>query len=231
MGARFDNRNGPLFMLMDDFEKYLQPTAAIDCNSIIIQEKANLLIDGIESATERAHILFYFTRDSIRYNPYAALHPLQASETLKKGDGFCVQKAVLLAALFRAIGIPARLGFVDIRNHRLDPDWQKIFRTDVVVFHGFTELFIEGQWVKATPAFDLRMCRENGFLPVDFDGTNHAMLHSHDLQNQPHIDYVGERGHFDDVPTEIIIETVTDAYGSKFLECWKSGNWDYFLSD
>jgi len=221
----------PLFMLMDDFEKYLQPTAAIDCNSTIIQEKANLLLDGTESIVERSQKLFYFTRDSIRYNPYAALYPLQASETLKKGDGFCVQKAVLLAALLRAVGILARLGFVDIRNHRLDPDWQKIFRTDVVVFHGFTELFIEGRWLKATPAFDLRMCSENGFLPVEFDGTTHAMLHSHDLQNQPHIDYVGERGHFEDVPTEIIVETVTDAYGPKFLECWKSGNWDYFLSD
>lgn len=134
-------------MFMNDFEQYLQSTAIIDCNSTIIQEKASLLVDGTESITKRAQKLFYFTRDSTRHNPYAALYPLQASEVLKKGDGFYVQKSVLLAAPSRANGIPARLGFVDIRNHRLDPNLQNIFKTDMVVFHGFTEAFIEGKWL------------------------------------------------------------------------------------
>ena len=39
------------------------------------------------------------------------------SATLARGYGFCVNKAVLLAALARAVGIPARLGFADVRNH------------------------------------------------------------------------------------------------------------------
>lgn len=214
---------------MNPIGMYLQSTDTIDSDSGIIKSKATALTRECKSKFEKSRELFYFTRDTIRYNPYASIQPLKASYVLQKGDGFCVQKAVVLVALARAAGIPARLGFVDIRNHRLDPDWQKIFRTDVIVFHGFTELQIDGKWLKATPAFDLRMCEENGFIPVEFDGLQPSMLHSHDKSGKPHIDYLDDRGIYDDVPVEEIVQTVTAAYGIEFLQCWESGMWDYFL--
>ena len=208
----------------------MQSTTSIDCDSKVIQEKSRILTQGQKDIIERARSLFYFTRDEVRYNPYASLYPIEASGTLDRGYGFCIQKAALLAALARAAGIPARLGFIDIRNHHLDSDWQKILGTNVIVYHGFAELNINGKWLKATPAFDLRMCRENGFLPVEFDGHHHGMLHSHTQDGNRHIDYLEPHGSYDDVPLNAIIEGVTRAYGPQFLECWRTGIWDHYLN-
>ncbi len=212
-------------------DQYLQPTPAIDCNSAVIQKKAHQLTRGQTDIVDKAKSLFYFTRDDIRYNAYASLYPIEASGILKQGYGFCVQKAVLLAALARASQIPARLGFADIRNCCLDSNWKTIFGTDVVVYHGFTELYINGQWLKATPSFDLRMCRENGFVPVEFDGTNHGMLHSRTEAGEPHIEYLKPYGSYEDVPVDDIIDEVTRVYGEQFLACWKAGVWDAILED
>ena len=224
------NRMGMLPFLCK-MDNYLKSNSTIDSDSEIIQEKARSLTEEKSSLAEKAVSIFYFTRDKIRYNPYASLYPLEASSILEMGYGFCVQKAVLLAALARASGIPARLGFVNIRNHRLDHQWQKIFQTDIVVFHGFTEMNIGGRWLKATSAFDLRMCSKNGFVPVDFDGKKHAMLHSHDKNGKPHIDYLKQLGSYDDVPVDNIISAVTEKYGPEFLECWQSGVWNYYLNN
>ncbi len=219
------------FFYVIKMDKYLKPNSTIDSDSEIIQEKARNLTKGKTGAVQKAVSIFYFTRDEIRYNPYASLYPLEASAILNGKDGFCVQKAVLLAALARALGIPARLGFVNIRNHRLDQQWQKIFRTDVVVYHGFTEMNVDGRWLKATPAFDLRMCSENGFIPVEFDGANHAMFHPRDKNGKPHIDYLEQLGSYNDVPVDEIIKAVTEKYGPEFLECWRTGSWAYFLNN
>ena len=207
----------------------MQSTSNIDSDNALIINKAKNLIEGKSDIIEQSRSLFYFARDQIRYNPYSSLYPLEASETMSRGYGYCVQKPALLAVLARTVGIPARLGFINIRNHRLDADWIKIFATDVVVFHGFTELLIDGKWLKATPAFDLRMCEENGFIPVEFDGLHHAMLHSHDQNGDSHIEYLDPIGSYEDISVDNIIDAVTRAYGPKFLECWKIGVWDYFL--
>jgi transglutaminase-like putative cysteine protease len=210
--------------------QYLEPTPAIDCDSELIRDKSQQLTTGLTDTVDKAKAIFYFTRDEIRYNPYASLYPMQASSILKREYGYCVQKAVLLAALARAVKIPARLGFTDIRNHCLDPDWLTIFRTDVIVYHGFAELFINGQWLKATPAFDLRMCRDNRFVPVEFDGINHGMLHTHTLDGQSHIEYLKQHGSFADVPLDKIVDGVLQAYGERFMACWKEGVWDAVLN-
>lgn len=211
--------------------QYLKAASAVDSDAEAVRSAARRIPAGAEDLREKAKALFYFVRDEIRYNPYSSLYPLTASGTLRRGYGFCVQKAVLLAALARAVGIPARLGFADIRNHRLDPVWKRIFKGDVIVFHGFAELFLDGRWVKATPAFDLRMCRENGFLTVEFDGVHHAMFHPRDERGRPHIEYLRDHGRFADVPIEAMLGAVTAAYGPEFLECWETGVWDRYLQD
>ncbi len=99
----------------------------------------------------------------------------------------------------------------------------------VVVFHGFTELLIYGKWLKATPSFDLRMYKENGFIPVDFDGKSHAISHSHDQNGKTHIEHLDPIGSYGDISVDSIIESVTKAYDPQFLECWKTGVWDFYL--
>jgi len=202
-------------------EEYLKPTPAIDCETRSIKEKVQELTNRQEKITMKAISLFYFVRDEIKYNPYSP-HYLpehyRASTILDRREGYCVQKAVLLAALARAAGIPARLRFANIRNHLSFGKLAEIMGTNLFVYHGYDELYIEGKWIKATPTFDLKMCQENRIVPIEFDGKNNAMLHSHDKDGKLHIEYVRDHGHHSDVPLDKIQNAQNKAYGSDLDE-------------
>ena len=117
--------------------------------------------------------LYYAVRDEFRYEPYHIdLNPeaMTASALLARGYGFCIAKAVLLAAAARVQGIPARLGFADVRNHLTTARLRRSMGTDVFVFHGYADLFIGGSWVKATPAFNRALCDRFGVPALEFDG-------------------------------------------------------------
>jgi hypothetical protein len=143
----------------------------------------------------------------------------RASNTLSKGEGYCVQKAVLLVALARAAGIPAGLGFARIRNNLLPEKMLKRLGTNVFPFHGYSVLYLNGNWVRATPAFDLKMCVKSRIIPVEFDGQNDATFHSHNQDGELHIEYLMDLGHdFDDLPLDTLWELATRQFGSWILE-------------
>ncbi len=188
-------------------EKYLAPTYIIDCDSDSIKVKARELIRERDKDTDRAIALFYFVRDNIAYNLYVPKHMpehFKASSTLARGKGYCVQKAVLLVALARAAGIPARLCFAKIRNYLVPPKVLERLKSDIFPWHGYAELQLDGKWVKATPAFDIEMCREQRLVPVEFDGYSDAKFHPYNLDGKKHIEYLLDRGPFDDVPLDEI---------------------------
>lgn len=184
-------------------DTYLQPTAIFDSDNTILIEKVSELVYGLDEPIAQAKALFYFVRDEIPYNLYVKKHMpehFRASNTLKRGKGYCVQKAVLLITMARAVGIPARLGFAKIRNHLLPQKVLDVLKINIFPWHGYADLFLTRKWVKATPAFDLRMCEDNGFLSVEFDGCNNALLPAQDKQGRLHIEYLLDRGPFDTVP-------------------------------
>ena len=203
-------------------EKYLKSTPIIDCNHTSIQEKTKDLTKGQDNIIEKATALFYFVRDEIRYNMYVSKslpEHFQASNTLSTGEGYCVQKAVLLVALARAAGIPAGLGFARLRNNLLPEKTLKWLGTNILPFHGYAELYLNGKWVKATPAFDVTMCEKNRIVPVEFDGKHDAMFHSHNRDGKLHIEYIGDVGHyFDDLPLDKLWDVLTQTYGAKYLK-------------
>ena len=197
-------------------EDYLKPTATIDCDNQLIKGKARNLTKGANDTPAKARSLFYWVRDEIKYNPLVPLEILEsyrASETLKRREGFCVEKAAVLAAFARAAGIPARLHFADIRNHLVSSRLLKLMGTNLFSYHGYTELYIGDKWIKATPAFDLKMCQEHRIIPVEFDGQHHALLHSHNCDGKLHIEYVKDHGHRIDVPVEEILAAWMQHYG------------------
>ena len=199
-------------------EDYLKPTPSIDCESMSITEKAQALTKGQGQITDKAKSLFYFVRDKVKYNPYSPFYlpeHYRASNILSRGEGYCVQKAVLLAALARASGIPTRLRLVDIRNYIVSKKLADMMGTDLFTYHGYDELYIGGKWVKATPAFDLKMCQENRIIPVEFDGETDAIFHSHNQDGKLHIEYVRDHGYYLDVPLDEILNAWTQAYGSE----------------
>ena len=206
---------------MERMEPYLRATDTVDCGKDSIKEKAANLTRSADNVVEKAKRLFYFVRDEIKYNPYLftnVFDEFKASRVLGIEAGFCIQKAVLLAALARASGIPARLRFANIRNHLLSKEVMKVHHTNLLPYHGYNELYINGRWVKATPTFDLKLCEQNRIIPVEFDGTNDATLHPRNRDGRLHIEYIQDHGHFDDLPFKQIIDANLRVCGSDYFE-------------
>jgi transglutaminase-like putative cysteine protease len=160
-----------------------------------------------KSDRERAVSLYYAIRDGIRYNPFQNFlldDAYRASTCLETGEGWCVPKAALLAACARAVGIPARVGYADVKNHLTTPALTARMGTDLFVYHGFAELLLDGKWVKATPAFNLSLCTRFRVKPLEFDGTEDSIFHPFDEDNRRHMEYVRDRGSYADVPADEI---------------------------
>lgn len=170
---------------------------------------------GAADDTEKAVALYYAVRDLIRYDPYelsCTVEGMKASATLEKGRGWCVPKAVLLAACCRAAGIPARVGFADVRNHLSTERMRRQMNTDVFFWHGYTAIWLGGQWLKATPAFNIELCEKFHLKPLDFDGREDSLYHAFDLQGNRHMEYLNDRGAFDEVPLAEILATFAEHY-------------------
>ncbi len=164
---------------------------------------------------ERAVSLYYAVRDRIRYNPFLDFskeETFRASQCLAAGEGFCVGKAALLAACARADRIPARVGFADVKNHLTTPALRERMGTDLFVYHGYTELLLEGKWVKATPAFNLELCRRFRVKPLEFDGREDSIFHPFDEEDRRHMEYLRDRGSHADVPAAEIMQAFREAY-------------------
>ena len=202
---------------MDD--KYTRPTYYLDTDHPALAAFAREAAGDEPSERRRAVNLYYAIRDGFRYNPYAFTMDkakYRASYTLAAGQGFCVQKAVLLAAVARAAGIPARLGFANVRNHLATERLKALMGTDLFVFHGYTELLLDGRWIKATPAFNLSLCEKFDTRPLEFDGRSDSIFHPFDNIGRQHMEYVHDYGAFDDFPYDRMIAEFRHYYTAWF---------------
>ena len=137
---------------------------------------------------------------------------MKASTVLAQGHGWCVPKATLLAAACRAAGIPARLGFADVRNHLSTERMRNTMETEVFYWHGYTEIWLQGAWRKATPAFNLSLCQKFGLLPLDFNGLDDPIYPPFDQHGERHMAYLHQRGSFDDLPLTAIVADFEQHY-------------------
>lgn len=186
---------------------HLQPTPLIDSDHPAVIDFARQHAQGADD-TARAVALYYAVRDGFRYDPYRLdLSPegMRASTVLRDGMGWCVPKAGLLAAACRAAGIPARLGFADVRNHLSTERMRQMMQSDLFVWHGYTEVLLDGAWRKATPAFNIELCERFGLLPLEFDGRTDSIYHPYDRAGNRHMEYVNERGSFDELPLDEMV--------------------------
>lgn len=200
---------------MSEFEKYLKPTKFIDFNELEVQEFVNSCISNDCDTNENMIRLYYKVRDSIIYNANDILFEtpfFKASTTIKRGFGFCIPKAILLAAVARAIGVPSRLSFVDVTNHIASEKILKRMKTNVFVFHSYTDLYLNGKWVKATPTFNKKMCEKFDVEPLDFDGKNDSLFQQFDKKGNKYMEYLYNHGTFDDLPYEKMLNSFKKAY-------------------
>jgi transglutaminase-like putative cysteine protease len=199
--------------------EYLQPARYIDSDHPAVVAFSARHRAG-KTEIERAVSLYYAVRDQIRYNPFldfADDSVYRASACLDSGQGFCIGKAALYAACARAAGIPARVGFADVKNHLTTPALRERMGTDLFVYHGYSELHLEGKWVKATPAFNVELCRRFRVKPLEFDGREDSIFHPFDEEDRRHMEYLRDRGSHADVPvaeiTRVFRETYPVLYG------------------
>lgn len=170
---------------------------------------------GADGEADRVRRLFAAVRDELRYDPYELpTDPAayRASAVLAEGKGYCVPKSVVLTTAARAMGVPSRLGFADVRNHLQSERLSEQMGTDLFVYHGYSTLYLDGAWRKASPAFNTELCARFGVEPLDFDGTQDALLHQFSADGGRYMEYVEDHGTWDDLPLELLLDVYARTY-------------------
>lgn len=205
-------------------QKFLSPTEIIDCDHPKIIEYANESVKNAEDdPVEKAVKIYYAVRDNIWYDPYYPFfltEHYRASNILKSGRGFCISKAGLLCALGRACKIPSRVGFATVKNHLATPKLLEFIGSDLFVYHGYTEFYLSGKWIKATPTFNIELCKKYHVTPLDFNGREDAIFHEFNQKKKQFMEYLEYHGTYADVPIDKILLAWKKVYGADRINKW-----------
>ena len=200
---------------MSQFLECLQPTYFINCDDERIVALSQGIIGNENDPINKAVALYYAVRDDFRYDPYGiSMQPedFKATSILVSKKGWCVSKAILLAACCRSVGIPSRLGFADVSNHLSTERMRQMMKTDVFYWHGYTSLYLEDKWVKATPAFNIELCQKFNLKPLEFNGLEDSIYHEFDELGNRHMEYLHNRGEYSDLPLDDLVQTFNEHY-------------------
>jgi transglutaminase-like putative cysteine protease len=209
-------------------QEYLQPTEFLDFDRESVREFAEKNTVGAKNETEKAVALYYAVRDGFQYNPYILdlrREGLRASNLLARTRGYCVEKAILLAAAARAVNVPSRLSFYIVRNHIATEKLERALRKNYLVFHGAAEVFLEEKWLKTTPAFNKTLCNYLGVDALEFDGTRDSIFQEYDHRGNVFMEYLHDYGAFADMPYELYLDELAKHYPHVF------GNRNYTNGD
>jgi transglutaminase-like putative cysteine protease len=208
---------------MEDFEQYLRATNIINSDHPDVRAFAAEYSGGVKDEAEKAVRLYYAVRDGIRYDPYYPFflpEHYRASNVLKARRGFCIPKVSLLCAAGRASGIPSRAGFATVRNHLATRQLLDFLGSDLFTYHGFAEFFLEGKWVKATPAFNSELCKRHGVSPLEFNGRQDSIFQPYNDEKKRFMEYLEFHGTFADIPVDEIVSAFRKTYGAERVQGW-----------
>jgi transglutaminase-like putative cysteine protease len=200
---------------------YLAPTRFLDHDTPAVREFAREVVTGETDAVAKAVKLFYAVRDGWRYDPFSMTldrtHYV-ASRILAGGGCYCIPKAILLAAAARAVGIPAAIGLSDVVNHLTTDKLKAWMGGTYFMHHGYAVLHLEGQWVKAAPAFNIELCERFHVRPTEFDGRGDAVFQEYDARDRRHMEYVKDHGCWSDFPFEKVAADFRAFYPARLFE-------------
>jgi transglutaminase-like putative cysteine protease len=182
-----------------------------------------------DNPTENVKEAYFKIRDLFLYDPYHLdlnKNALIASEIIKKRRAWCVEKALIMVACCRAIGIPARFGFAIVTNHIGVEKLTNYLRRHEIVFHGYVEVFLENKWIKCTPAFDKRVCRLSGVSTLDWDGKNDSMFQEFE-NGKKFMEYLNFYGEFADIPFELMHQEMKKYYPHLFATNFDSKEFSF----
>jgi len=197
--------------------EFLLPSTFVDSDSSEVREFVANSLGGAQemSPVDKAIRLFEAVRDRIRYDPFdfgTTEDDYRASRIAGKPSNYCVPKAILLTAAFRAAGISAAVGFADVRNHLNSPKLADLMGTDLFIYHGYVALWLDDRLFKVTPAFNTELCERFGVRQLIFDGKSDALFHEFDTSSHRHMEYVNDRGWFADPPIGQLLQEMRATY-------------------
>jgi len=216
-------------MTKEEQERYLRSTPILEVNDKSTKELI-ADIDLSKSKKEQAVALYYKVRDGFIYNPYHLdLRPeaLKSSTISKKSRAWCVEKSIVMATGLRALGIPSKLGYGIVINHIGVEKLTQALRREEIVFHGYVSAYIDGKWVKSTPAFDPLICKVSGVEPLEWDGEEDALFQAYQ-GSQKFMEYTHFYGEFDDVPVDLMNAEMEKYYPHLFENEYNSRNFSFF---
>ncbi len=190
---------------------FLTPNAYVDSDHPAVVDYATRHSTPGSDPVANAVSLYYAVRDDFRYNPWgveARPGAFAASAVLlrdREAGGHCIDKANVLAACARVVGIPSRFHFANVRNHIGTEELERQLGTSLLVFHGYVELHLGGRWVAATPAFNRELCDHLGVAPLEFDGHSDSVFQQYDHAGGRFMEYVHDYGTFAEIPFELMI--------------------------
>jgi len=167
------------------------------------------------SKKEKAIGLYLKVRDGWRYNPNTISirkEDYRASKLVKREEGHCIDKAVIMIAGLRGLGIPARLRLAKVKNHIAVDKLIETLGTNELTPHGNVELYLNDKWVKATPAFNKELCRICNVAPLEFNGKEDSIFQTYNNSGNQFMEYIEDYGDFEDVPLDFIIENMKENY-------------------
>jgi len=192
-------------------------TFNFDYSSEIIQRIVQKLDrKAAESDSDFAIRAYTFVRDFWPYYPYRfslKKEDWKSSKIATQKAGHCLDKSIILISVLRAENIPSKLGLSRVKNHIAVEQIIEKFGSDELVPHGYVAIYLEGKWVKATPAFNKELCKKMGVHALDFDGKTDAVFQEFDEHGaNSFMEYLEDYGTFDEVPLEYMFELMCDTY-------------------
>ncbi len=202
----------------ETLKPYLQPNREIEAAHPLIRQTAEEVTRGSIGERDKAVRIFYYVRDAIRYNMYpkdTSAGGYCASAVLQRGEGWCLQKSVLAASLYRASGIPAGLTYAEVVNHRLGQKAYDAIGTNHFSPHTFVEIYLNDSWIPVTPVFDAPLCAQLGVPAVEFDGAHPALLSPRDLIGRPYMEYLTKTRCYPVLYWPHVLGEIKRVYGEK----------------
>jgi len=185
----------------------------------IIVELTKSCTDDTMTNIEKAINIYLKVRDEWYYYPYNIKSNPEgylASNIAQREKGHCIDKAILMIACLRCAKIPARIGFAKVTNHIATEKLEEKLGSNILVPHGYVDIFLEGKWVKATPAFNRSLCEKLNVTPLEFDGHNDSVFQEFDQTGATFMEYLEDYGTFEEVPFSLILGLMQKYYPRVF---------------
>lgn len=167
-------------------EEFLESTKYCDSNNESLKKKVLEIVNGAETKREAALKIFFYIRDKILFNSTLKIYR-KASTTMKDGTVDYSNKINLHVAFLRAVGIPARMRYVQINKEALIHFIPGFLYSHIPnpIGHPWCECYLDEKWISCEALFDeslyagmkeKNLISTNDIPSIDWDGMNDLIL-------------------------------------------------------